>query len=1243
MGNTKSDPVVPTLTPVVPASVPMPVGESGEKEANQQPVPVCKDPPPAHAPLTFLPVGTQHSRAKHNLRLAVMKVEALNRFKGDHLNGCSRVCKGKPEEKITLDPNEPPRLVFVGLTGSGKSSLCTALTGQDLRGETKFKIGKGAKSETVTCNKLSLPWLGDTGNGKFVCIDTPGLNDSEGRDDMLINDIVGSMKEVEYVTAVVIVVNSSEARFNKALQDVLHRFEEAFCGPAEDPEDPTRPDPEYEKRCNFFYENILVVFQRWKMNEDAAADREDDGITEESVAKDFNCQLRAKFPYCNKDVPCVFVDSHDRKPERKNPTLLRVRDLVPPDVFRTQSVNQIVPRIQDYDGTDQIITNGTKIVPMRPVLVDKKIEIDEWTIYPPAPQGLEIRPCGSLTGVPKTWSPRSTHQIKAKSKGGQESKEFKLGEIGSKANLFHHTILTRRFVEIEIGLSKSDFEQEIASASPQIKTFLKKVIDGAKVASEEDLKSELQKVEAAKNECLAKLTTQFESKYPNMKSLPELIERTKTAARRISLDFSVQLQAMQSKYVSEQQKKEMEFINVKQNVKDLLCEFTEDYDDLKIRVDALKSLAIPEGYTNKTLGRAIKMLEEIEPVTCSSKYCPHKCMRRDIEAHKQTCIFAMPLKHQSQIIKVRSNNCDDALEIESNTHGEWNGEYTKGQCPHIDGDKGEGYWMVNQGEKRIQRVLPTGHGAVKWTVQSWAGEGTDKVVFMSTNEAATVAGVKFNGMEIKPPVKETSWSTDQKLSRVMNHAAPKLVYFSGKWCPYCPPFTAKLKLFYEILHEHFSDNDNDKSPIEIVFISWDQTEEAMFNYFGGHHGDWFALPYEHRETKEKMDEKFEVGGIPWLKVIGNDSTEIKYFSKGGEFEIANAIRALPDNKKTAKSDVIKIYKELIKHYKTAAEIEGEQEKQDAEERAKERKMSAFIANQKLILENQHQLNNSIHNMHLDLKSGFQKFDDKIGDVINAVYEATEVQVPSSFIILPHKIPATTSEDLVSYDGSTFQLALGCADTALEKANEAVETANRAAGWLSKLSNIGSALMGGHVGEAVSGAVDTFMQSALGQDHLYLYLIDELTGLPVIPEDEDSVYPIDIKVDNPNAVALTKKLLPVMRTGLQVATLLNGTASIGRLFGFPVPTIPEALTGAVESAVKVSEGGSNLAGDFDKLNACVQETVEGEGEEAKKSIRGGLLREFGQMLKKYDEGEDYCGLRRRASPDGHALWTVHELE
>ena len=70
------------------------------------------------------------------------------------------------------------------------------------------------------------------------------------------------------------------------------------------------------------------------MHEEAVLDREDDAITEESVAKDFNQQLRSKFPNCKQDLPCVFVDSHDREAERKTERLLKIRDEIPPDVFR---------------------------------------------------------------------------------------------------------------------------------------------------------------------------------------------------------------------------------------------------------------------------------------------------------------------------------------------------------------------------------------------------------------------------------------------------------------------------------------------------------------------------------------------------------------------------------------------------------------------------------------------------------------------------------------------------------------------------------------------------------------------------------------------------------------------------------------------------------------------------------------------------------------------------------------------
>jgi len=65
---------------------------------------------------------------------------------------------------LPLLQGEAPRVVFIGSTGSGKSSLCTALTGQDKSNEARagssFKVGKGAKSETTECAIEEHKWLG---------------------------------------------------------------------------------------------------------------------------------------------------------------------------------------------------------------------------------------------------------------------------------------------------------------------------------------------------------------------------------------------------------------------------------------------------------------------------------------------------------------------------------------------------------------------------------------------------------------------------------------------------------------------------------------------------------------------------------------------------------------------------------------------------------------------------------------------------------------------------------------------------------------------------------------------------------------------------------------------------------------------------------------------------------------------------------------------------------------------------
>ena len=177
---------------------------------------------------------------------------------------------------------EPQRVVFIGVTGSGKSSVCTALTGQD-RKTSEFAVGCGQKSKTVDCANLKYRWFGDEAEQEFLCIDTPGLDDSEGRDEAHIHGIIEAMRNEEYISAIILVI--TDGRFSKSLQEVILRFETAFCGES--------ADAGYDK----FYQNVVICFQKWSMNEAAVAVRNEDGITEEGRAEGINVQLKDKFEH----------------------------------------------------------------------------------------------------------------------------------------------------------------------------------------------------------------------------------------------------------------------------------------------------------------------------------------------------------------------------------------------------------------------------------------------------------------------------------------------------------------------------------------------------------------------------------------------------------------------------------------------------------------------------------------------------------------------------------------------------------------------------------------------------------------------------------------------------------------------------------------------------------------------------------------------------------------------------------
>ena len=323
---------------------------------------------------------------------------------------CPVQCCPAPAHKIGLMADEPPRIVFIGCTGSGKSSLCTAITGQDkskeARAASTFKIGKGAKSETTTCKVEEHKWLGDEKESPFMCIDTPGLNDSEGDDEHHINEIIASMKKLDYVNCIVLVLNGTDPRFSKSLQDAISNFEEAFGG---------------EQVGGGFFDNLVICFQRWKMHQDAVNEREQDEITQDTVAADFREQFAAKFAHCRAAaLPCIFVDSHDSEPARKADTLLALKRSIPSNVFRTGNLEQIKPRLAGFHPAEQRIFKGVEILPMMPRLVDDKVRIMTWHVDPPLPPGLRISERnGRINGAPHAAGPAVTHLIVAESQGGR--------------------------------------------------------------------------------------------------------------------------------------------------------------------------------------------------------------------------------------------------------------------------------------------------------------------------------------------------------------------------------------------------------------------------------------------------------------------------------------------------------------------------------------------------------------------------------------------------------------------------------------------------------------------------------------------------------------------------------------------------------------------------------------------------------------------------------------------------------
>lgn len=84
------------------------------------------------------------------------------------------------------------------------------------------------------------------------------------------------------------------------------------------------------------------------------------------------------------------------------------------------------------------------------------------------------------------------------------------------------------------------------------------------------------------------------------------------------------------------------------------------------------------------------------------------------------------------------------------------------------------------------------------------------------------------------------------------------LYFSASWCGPCQRFTPSLV-------EAYNDLSSQRDDFELIFISGDEDDESFNDYFSKM--PWLAIPFADSETRDRLDELFEVRGIPYLVIL----------------------------------------------------------------------------------------------------------------------------------------------------------------------------------------------------------------------------------------------------------------------------------------------------------------------------------------------------------------------------------------
>jgi len=198
-----------------------------------------------------------------------------------------------------IDPDDlpDPRIIILGSTGAGKSSLGNVLLGrahdfvEESNGGTKcFVEVSGAEPATKDTCAQKGSWNGDD-ETPVTIIDTPGFGDEADADCKTVDQMVKTLKEeIKYLHTFVLVFNGKSARFTRELKSMINRFQDIFG--------------------DHFWPNVVFAVSHWGFGE---YDLEDRRQTEEEWTVEWNTKFKDLCAEVRTTIPAVFIDSHYRK------------------------------------------------------------------------------------------------------------------------------------------------------------------------------------------------------------------------------------------------------------------------------------------------------------------------------------------------------------------------------------------------------------------------------------------------------------------------------------------------------------------------------------------------------------------------------------------------------------------------------------------------------------------------------------------------------------------------------------------------------------------------------------------------------------------------------------------------------------------------------------------------------------------------------------------------------------------